>query len=219
MGLLSSFPSGRGSARTRDPQDDYGQSLALSGVRGLLDPASFPPAARNGPDPYANLVLASPSRTNAAPAVASPVPPGARPDPGMLRCQGVAIYSSVGPKQARADGAFHGHGVNPVDGTVAMGDTKKVFGLDHAAMARIAPQVVIQPEGLDAARYGGPDGPYTVGDIGDKHIRNSPTTRFDIYRFKDLQEARRFGKLPRNTTITLPAVAGAHCPPDFRRIP
>ncbi len=140
--------------------------------------------------------------------------------PGPVICRGTAAYTAVGPDQAHGVGAFSGHGVHPDDGTVAIGPPGTIFGLDKAAMAKVAPHVVIQPDGLDwiLKLDGGPAPPFSVGDVGDEHIRNSPITAFDLYRFKTLHGAKAFGAPKRMTTITLPQVPGARCPPDFVRI-
>lgn len=43
---------------------------------------------------------------------------------------------------------------------------------------------------------------FTIGDIGDKNIRNSKITRFDIYRFKTQEGALQFGRHTVPVTIT-----------------
>ena len=57
MGLLNSFPSGRGSSRTRDPRGDDGWPVELSAGRGLLDPASFLPAGRRSQAPSSDVTV------------------------------------------------------------------------------------------------------------------------------------------------------------------
>jgi len=42
---------------------------------------------------------------------------------------------------------------------------------------------------------------FSIGDVGDKNIRNSPTVRFDIYRFDTQQDALGFGKVTVPVTI------------------
>lgn len=43
---------------------------------------------------------------------------------------------------------------------------------------------------------------FTIGDIGDKNIRNSSTTRMDIYRFDTTKDALNFGRQTVDVTIT-----------------
>lgn len=43
---------------------------------------------------------------------------------------------------------------------------------------------------------------YTIGDVGDKNVRSSSKTRFDIYRFSTQKDALGFGKQEADTTIT-----------------
>lgn len=60
---------------------------------------------------------------------------------------------------------------------------------------------------------------FPVSDIGDANIRNSQTTRFDIYRFATAEGAREFGKQTAPTEISIPAVTGAHCPTGYTEVP
>jgi hypothetical protein len=137
-------------------------------------------------------------------------------------CRGTAAYSAIGPHQGKKNGgALRKLGVLPNNRTVAIGDPGKIFGIgSRRTLARIAPDISIEPSGLDDRldQHGGPRPPYSIGDVGDRNIRNSPVTRFDIYRFRDLRQARAFDRPLADTTITLPNVYGAHCPPDFRRV-
>jgi len=43
---------------------------------------------------------------------------------------------------------------------------------------------------------------FTIGDVGDRNIRNSVTTRFDIYRFETQQDALQYGIHTVPATIT-----------------
>jgi len=143
-------------------------------------------------------------------------------------CTGVARFSAVGPNQATGEGALSGFGIDPNDGTVAVGPTS--FGLPFPEGARLtaaqraqreqtkrrladaAGQITITPQGLNL--HGGPVPPYTVGDIGDRIIRQSNVPRFDIYGFPSQQAAQRFGVQDVQTTITIPATL--QCPPGFQ---
>jgi hypothetical protein len=42
---------------------------------------------------------------------------------------------------------------------------------------------------------------FTIGDVGDSNIRNSPDVRFDIYRFQTQKSALDFGRQSAVTTI------------------
>ncbi len=162
---------------------------------------------------------ATPARPSGPQTMASRAPAtrsgGAPADP--LVCHGVGLYSAVGPHQGTAGGALTPYGVTPDSGTVAVGDPERTFGLTKRQLAKIAPHIVIQPQGLDAELKadGGPATPLSVGDIGDKSIRDSPTPAFDIYGFDTLQGARQFGRKRALTTITIPQAPGVRCPPLF----
>jgi hypothetical protein len=157
----------------------------------------------------------------ARPSLEQPQPMASRisgPTPPVpLICQGAGLYSAVGPHQGTAGGALTPYGVRPGSGTVAVGDPERTFGLNKRQLARIAPHIVIQPQGLDAALKadGGPATPLSVGDIGDKYIRNSKTPAFDIYGFDTLEGARQFGRRRAFTTMTIPWAPGVKCPPTF----
>jgi hypothetical protein len=192
---------------------------------GLLSPAQ-------GAPPWPGDLAAPPQQPPPSPELLSrlfgafgrrePAPDPEQPGPTAnqpIVCRGVATYTAVGPRQATLGGALAPYGVRPDDGTVAVGDPVKIFGLNKRSLAKIAPQIQIVPTGLDGqlTRKGGPLPPYSVGDIGDPNIRNSPGTRFDIYRFLTQRGARRFS-YPAPTTMTMPNVPGLHCPPDFTRV-
>jgi RHS repeat-associated protein len=138
-------------------------------------------------------------------------------DPSGLSCKkcvGVARFSAVGPSQATGTGALSGFGVRPKSGSVAVSPAD--FGLpfpegssltaaqisqriqSQRMLAEAARQIRILPIGLNLR--GGPASPYTVGDIGDKNIRNSKTPRFDLYGLPTQKQALQFGvktfKLP-----------------------
>src|SRR5262249_47493035 len=143
-------------------------------------------------------------------------------------CVGTARFSAVGPNQATGAGALSGFGVNPISGTVAVSPAS--FGLpfpegahltaaqirqrvqSQQTLAQAAGQITITPQGLNL--NGGPTPSYTIGDIGDRNIRQSAIPRFDIYRFQSQQTALQFGIQDVRTTITLPATL--QCPPGFR---
>ena len=198
----------------------------ISGAQGLLG-GTAPQSAASPPQDLLSRLLAvlQGSAANSPRPPAPGVPLSAAQSPAAtaggddpIVCVGRAKYTAVGPGQATGAGALSGHGVRPLNGTVAIGDPERVFGLDKPGLAKIAPQIRIQPTGLDQQLVDkrGPAPPYSVGDIGDKNIRNSLATRFDIYRFRSLPLARTF-MATAPTTITIPNVPGVHCPPDFLR--
>lgn len=141
----------------------------------------------------------------------APIPSG--PSLGRLLCDGLATFSAVGPlPQAAGDSAF-APGTKPANGTVAIAGAK-TFGFARKALREGAASAIkIYPIGLDAVlrKTGGPLPPYTVGDYGDKNIRNAPGARFDIYRFPTIKQARQFGKQTVPVMIQVPP--GGHCPP------
>ncbi|MFA7060096.1 MAG: RHS repeat-associated core domain-containing protein [Pedobacter sp.] len=118
-------------------------------------------------------------------------------------CQ--VTFSAVGPKQAVGYGAL---GIKPPNDSVAIGPAS--FGLPYTTIAeRNATQneiranidnIQISAPGLSQYLTGGTT--FTIGDIGDRNIRNSPTTRFDIYRFETQKDALDFGKQSVQVTIT-----------------
>jgi hypothetical protein len=61
-------------------------------------------------------------------------------------------------------------------------------------------------------KSGGPEGPYTVSDRGDKHIQNDPSVRFDLYRWDSTQHALQFGIRSYEGTVMFPTGSGATCP-------
>lgn len=84
------------------------------------------------------------------------------------------------------------------------------FGLPYVTIAeRIATQKMIRDQigniqifapGLSEHLTGGTT--FSIGDIGDKNIRNSTPTRFDIYRFASQEDALNFGIHTVPVTIT-----------------
>ena len=183
------------------PQDLISRLLGLLTHLGSSQPVARP-SQSHGSSPQT-----APGQRAAAPMVVAD---------GPIVCRGVATYTAVGPHQATGGGALSPHGVRPVDGTVAIGDPEKIFGLDKPELAKIAPQIQSQPTGLDQQllRKTGPLPPYSVGDVGDENIRGARNTSFDIYRFRSQPLAWTF-KYPAPTAITIPNVPGVHCPPDF----
>lgn len=141
-----------------------------------------------------------------------PVPGG--PSLGRaLLCDGRATFSAVGPlPQAAGDSAF-APGIKPASGTVAIAGAD-TFGFGRRALREgAAAAIKIYPAGLDdiLRKTGGPPPPYSVGDYGDKNIRNAPGVRFNIYRFPTIAQAKQFGKQTVPVMIRVPA--GGHCPP------
>ena len=85
----------------------------------------------------------------------------------------------------------------------------------------MAGQVVITPSGLGPIlrRTGGPNGSFTISDVGDSNIRSSSIPRFDIYWFPTRRAANQFGVRTALTTISFPSGAGLDCPPGFNKEP
>ena len=132
----------------------------------------------------------------------------------MLRCLGPATFSAVGPYPRQAPGysAFDPK-KRPANGTVAIAG-RKTFGFDNKALREgAAAAIKIYPQGLDDVleETGGPTPPYTVGDFGDKHIRNAKGVQYDIYRFPTMRDGRKFGTHTVQTITEVPP--GGHCPP------
>ena len=130
-----------------------------------------------------------------------------------LGCDGRATFSAVGPlPQAAGDSAF-APGTKPANGTVAIAGAN-TFGFARRALREGAASAIkIYPIGIDnlLRQTGGPAPPYSVGDYGDKNISNAPGTRFDIYRFPTIPQAKQFGK--RTVPVMIQVPPGGHCPP------
>ncbi|HTU42606.1 MAG TPA: RHS repeat-associated core domain-containing protein, partial [Candidatus Aquilonibacter sp.] len=140
---------------------------------------------------------------------------------GTTSCVGLGRASAVGPHQA----PYTGHSgalysaTQPYSiaggamGTVAV--QPHFLGLSKAALRQYGNQISISFADNGAiANSGGPEGPYTVSDIGDINIRNS---RFDIYRWRTNKAANAFGLRSYKTTITFPTVSGGICPPGWTK--
>lgn len=121
-------------------------------------------------------------------------------------CTLKATFSAVGPNQvANRKGAL---GIVPPNDSVAI--SPSAFGLPYETLAeRSATQkeildniVNIQINAPGLSEYLTGETTFTIGDVGDKNIRTSPTTRFDIYRFETQEDALYFGKRMVPTTIT-----------------
>ena len=125
-----------------------------------------------------------------------PLDPISDSDPlGLKTCSCTVTFSAVGPRQAtNANGAL---GMPPPNNSVAI--DPKVFGLkynniyngpERAAtkkeILKNIQNIKIEAPGLSdySSMYNNGSTTFTIGDIGDKNIRNSKITRFDIYRFK-----------------------------------
>ncbi len=137
------------------------------------------------------------------------------------KCRGYANFSAVGPNQA-PHGAL---GFSPPVGTVAINPA--IFGLPYDTipervqtqkyLAKYGSQISISAPRLNLGENGPTSSAFTVGDVGNKDIRNSPIPRFDIYRYSDQADALKFSKQKKVlTTITLPA--DLLCPPGFEEI-
>lgn len=99
-------------------------------------------------------------------------------------------------------------------GTVAV--KNNFLGLSREKLREYGGQITIMPQDDDwAYNTGGPRGPYSVSDLGDKHVQNDPGVRFDIYRWDTRENAFRFGKPRFRARIAFPLASGAQCPPGW----
>jgi len=125
-----------------------------------------------------------------------------RVDPWGL-CTFEATFTAVGADQlVGRPGAL---GFVPPNGSLAINPNS--FGLPYDTIEeRIATQneiranvgnIQISAPGLSEYPTNGTT--FTIGDVGDRNIRNSPVTRFDIYR---LENASGFGRQTVQVTIT-----------------
>jgi hypothetical protein len=69
------------------------------------------------------------------------------------------------------------------------------------------------------SQYGGPTGPLSVSDYGDKNIQSTPGVAFDLYRFPTVAAGMQFGRQGASVTISFPAISGGKCPPGFKQVP
>jgi RHS repeat-associated protein len=122
------------------------------------------------------------------------------------QCLGLA-FSAVGPDQA-LKGALKGYSPPPND---SLAISPAVFGLPFPAdlsvrtatqleIIKNIPNIRISAPSLSEYLTGGTT--FTISDIGNKDIRNSPIPRFDIYRFATTEDAIQFGKQIVPATIT-----------------
>jgi hypothetical protein len=127
-------------------------------------------------------------------------------DPQPMNLYGYARFSAVGPGQATGIGAL---GIIPPNNSLAI--SPAIFGLPHNTVRqRIATQTAIRSNmanitisAPDLAKYRGTGGTiFTIGDVGDRNIRNSVTPRFDIYRYSSMRDALAFGIQTARTTVS-----------------
>lgn len=117
-------------------------------------------------------------------------------------CTCKATFTAVGPNQAKA-GALG----PPPNGSVAVNPWS--FGLPYdtipqreaaqRALRTAGANVSINAPGLVGSTSGTT---FSIGDVGDRNIRSSSTTRFDIYRFDSQKDALKFGRQTVGVTIT-----------------
>lgn len=130
---------------------------------------------------------------------------------------GPATFSAIGKGQATGIGAISQN--HPANGTVAI--SPAAFGLPYGSsgeraatqlfLRKHAQNVRIEAAGLDMRGSGMSTTSFTISDVGDTNIRNSPNVRFDIYRWKSMKAALKWGKRAAVTTIkNLPQ--GMSCP-------
>jgi hypothetical protein len=152
----------------------------------------------------------------------APKPPSA--PPVTFTCTGTATFTGVGGNQAPGEGALFSANGGPsvkggTNGTVAVSrNDNNTFNMSKAYLRVFGPYITISPQGLTdlLTKNGGPQPPYAVSDIGDMHVQSA---QFDIYRFPTKADGRNFGRQTAPTTITVPDVTGAKCPPGFTRVP
>lgn len=141
-----------------------------------------------------------------------PIPEKTDIAPSLL-CDGLATFSAVGGEQAPGYSAFDTH-MKPANGTVAIAGPQ-TFGFGTKALREgAASGIKIVPTGLDdlLRKTRGPQPPYSVSDFGDRHIREAPGLRFDLYRFPTKKLASQFGI--RTVPVMIQVPPGGHCPPD-----
>jgi hypothetical protein len=140
-------------------------------------------------------------------------------------CTGSAIFSGVGGNQAKYtghSGALYSKFPAQAGGSIAGGAFGTVavqigfLGLSTSQLRGLGTQILITPsnQGL-ISQYGGPTGPLSVSDYGDKYIQARSGVAFDIYRFPTVKAGRKFGVQPMSTTISFPKSCGASCPAGF----
>jgi hypothetical protein len=121
-------------------------------------------------------------------------------------CKTQAAFSAIGPHQAK--NTKDALGITPPVGSVAInpqafgipyGESKAQNQRGQALVNRYRAGITVSAPSLD----GTPNDmtTFTIGDVGDLHIRQSRVPRFDIYRFPTLKDARRFGLQSADTTI------------------
>jgi hypothetical protein len=98
-------------------------------------------------------------------------------------------------------------------GTVAV--EPNFLGLSKGSLRQFGGQISVSfADNGEIVNSGGPQGPYSISDIGDINIRNS---RIDIYRWNTDANALRFGKRPYTTTVNFPSGSGGSCPAGWTR--
>ncbi|MFZ2448277.1 MAG: hypothetical protein WAW37_18110, partial [Syntrophobacteraceae bacterium] len=118
----------------------------------------------------------------------------------------LSVPPAVGPNQVA--GRIGALGIIPPNDSVAI--NPESFGLPYDTYEeRVATQIEIR-NNIGNVRVHAPDlyehatggTTFTIGDVGDANIRNSLTTRMDIYRFATQQDALSFGRVTVPVTIT-----------------
>jgi hypothetical protein len=137
-------------------------------------------------------------------------------DTTAISCVGLATYTAVGPHQATGDGALSSqYSAYSIPGGVTRTVAVKrgFLELNRPLHRQYGTQIVVSPQdGGVLARTGGPAGPFTVSDYGDKHIHNTQGVAFDIYRWGSQKSALQFGRRTFMTRVTFPAASGGTCP-------
>jgi YD repeat-containing protein len=122
-----------------------------------------------------------------------------------------ALYSRSGPPSIPGG----------LPSTVAV--KTEFLGLSRRALRQYGTEITITPaDGAvpltggvlvgEIVATGGPPGPYSVSDIGDKFIQADPNVRFDLYRFTSDKEAFQFGLREYPRTVRFPTESGGTCP-------
>jgi hypothetical protein len=148
------------------------------------------------------------------------------PKKGMTTCTGPATVSAVGPKQAPYTGVtgalYSQYDQYSIPGgiprTVAV--QNGFLGLSRELLRQYGTQIYLSFSDNGAiANSGGPMEPYTISDLGDQNIQNSPTVRFDLYRWDIKDNAIRFGIQAYTGTVTFPTASGGSCPTNWSKVP
>ena len=157
-------------------------------------------------------------------AIQHPTPTPAKT--GTITCTGTAMFTGVGGRQARADGALYSKYPALAGGSIRGGTFGTVavqngfLGLTTGQLRTFGPQIFVTPSNQSLIQqYKGPTGSLSVSDYGDANVQATPGVAFDIYRFPTVTAGRQFGRQVMSTTISFPIASGGSCPAGFTQVP